>query len=300
MASSRNVVIGLVIAFAVLVTVAGTMIMIIAVADTDTDTFGTFGSSVGVLEIQGVLTEYSGRPVVEQLDDWRENSSIKAIVLHMNTPGGGPAISQEIYDAVLRVRDAGKPVVVSIASVSASGGYLIACGADRIMANASSLTGSIGVIMQYHTAEGLLDKVGVGTETIKSGDMKEAGTYTRPLTEGEELMLKSVVMDSYEQFVQVVVDGRQLDPEDVYALADGSVFTGLQAMNLGLVDTLGGLYDAVNLAADLAGLEPEPQVLRPRKRESDGLFDLLGGTLNRLGKEYESLQLGPQLQYLYR
>lgn len=262
-----------------------------------TDGFG--GDRVGIVEMFGVIDEFSGREAIRQLDAFAENSSVKSIVLHVNSPGGGVSISQEVHDAVLRARDS-KPVVAAMASVAASGGYYISCAADRILANAGSLTGSIGVIFQFHTFGDLFDKVGVGTETITSGELKAAGTYARDMTEEERLMLRSVVLDSYEQFVEAVAEGRDMDKEEIYPLADGSVFTGLQAYNLGLIDTLGGLKEAVDLAAELAGIEGEPATVRPRRREQGGFFDLLGGFAQKMDRAVENRQFGPQLLYLYQ
>lgn len=261
--------------------------------------FSSFGSGVGVLEVFGVMDEASGRPVVWQLDRWQDNSSIKAIVIHINSPGGEVAISQEIYDAILRARDE-KPVVVSMASVAASGGYYIACGADRIMANPGTITGSIGVIMSYHTFEGLMDKMGIEMETIKSGEFKDVGNYSRQATKKERLMLKSVIMDGYEQFVEVIAQGRGMDKNEVYPLADGSIFTGLQAYNLGLVDTLGGLKEAISLAGELAGMEGEPNIIRPYKREKFSFFRLLEESIfGDFGRIVGKPSAGPRLLYLY-
>ena len=177
---------------------------------------------------------------------------------------------------------------------------MVACGADRIISNSSSLTGSIGVIMQYHTYPNLLEKIGIETETIKSGQLKDVGTYAREMTREEELMLRSVVMDSYEQFVQIVANGRDMTTDEVYPFADGSIFTGLQAYNLGLVDTLGGLKEAVDLAGELAGIDGEPNIVRPYHRENRGLFDLLGSIFGDFGAKINDISAGPRLLYLYQ
>jgi protease-4 len=187
-----------------------------------------------------------------------------------------------------------------MAGVAASGGYYIACAADRIVANPGTVTGSIGTIMSFHTFQSVFDKVGIGTEVIKSGEFKDVGDYSRDMSQEEEMMLKSVVMDGYEQFVEAIAAGRDMDREDVYAVADGSIFTGLQAYNLGLVDTLGGLADAVELAADLAGLDGEPEVVRPREKRRSFISDLLTGVLGDLGQEIKDAGVGPRLMYIYR
>ncbi|RME28306.1 MAG: signal peptide peptidase SppA, partial [Candidatus Zixiibacteriota bacterium] len=223
----------------------------------------------------------------------------KDIQLYINSPGGGVAISQEIYDAIRRASEE-KPVVASMASVAASGGYYVACGADRIVANPGTITGSIGVIFQFHTFGELMNKVGIGTETVKSGELKDVGSISRKMTNKERLMLKSVVMDTYEQFVQVVADAREKKPEEVYPLADGSIYTGQQAYNLGLVDDLGGLKEAVDEAAQMAGISGEPRVIRPRKREKIGIFDLIGGLFHGIPQQVNEQLSMPELMYLYR
>lgn len=300
MARRRDIIVAVVIACSFLVVFGFMAMVFIGIASSEGDmTFGSIGGSIGVIPLFGEMHEGTGRPVIEYLDRWRDNSSIKAIVVHVNTPGGGTAIAQEIYDAILRAREE-KPVVVSMAEVAASGGYYVACAADRIVANPGTLTGSIGVIMSFHTYEGILDKIGVGTETIKSGKFKDVGDYSRQMTAQEELMLRAVVMDGYEQFVAAIAEGRGMDPEDVYAIADGSLFTGLQAQNLGLVDTLGGLNTAIELAAELAGIDPEPSTVHPRQKRRDYWTDFLSRLLGDLGKSMKGDNYGPRLMYLYR
>ncbi len=300
MARKRDVVIAAIIAVSFLVVFVFVGLMFIGLLSEggDFDLVG-MGGDVGVIDIYGVIDETSGRKWIKQIDKWTESSSIKAIVIHLNSPGGGVAISQEVYDAVLRARES-KPVVAAMASIAASGGYYVACGADRVIANPGTLTGSIGVIIQFYTAGELLDKVGVRIETVKSGELKDVLSLAREMTQKEELMLRSVVMDTYEQFVGVVADGRGMDKEEVYPLADGSVFTGLQAYNLGLVDTLGGFEEAVNLAAELAEIDGEPKIVRPYERKDVSIFDLLGGLIGKIDRSVENGLSGPQIMYLYR
>ena len=300
MARKRDVIIGVSMAVVFVRALGFFGLMFVGLLSQGSDLeFTGLGGNVGLVEVDGVIDEPSGRDVIKTLDRYAENNSIKAVVLHVNSPGGGVAISQEIYDAIKRVRES-KPVVASMASVAASGGYYISCGADRIIANPGTLTGSIGVIFEFHTFKGLMDKVGIATETVKSGELKDVGTYSRPMTEEENLMLRSVVMDTYEQFVQVVADGRGKNVEDVYPLADGSVYTGLQAYNLGLVDTLGGLKEAVDLAANLAGITGEPKLVRPYERKSLTIFDLLGNVSKAVNTSIDKSLSGPQLLFLYR
>jgi len=300
MARTRDVVIGVIIAVSSLMAIGFFALMMIGfMSDGPSDGFTGFGDKVGVVEVFGPIEEFNGRQVIWQLEDWADNGAIKAIVVHINSPGGGVAISQEIYDAVQRARIE-KPVVASMASSAASGAYYVACAADRIVANPGTLTGSIGVIMQFYTYGGLMDKIGLSMETVKSGELKDVGNPERTMTKKEELMLTSVVMDSYEQFVDVVAEGRNLEKEEVYPLADGSIFTGSQAYNLGLVDTLGGLKEAVDIAAELAGIAGEPKIIRPYRRERVGLIDLLGSVLGKLDTRVDQQLSGPQLLYLYQ
>lgn len=301
MAKKRDIIIAVIIgsAFVVTIGIFG-LFFITAMSGDSYFSFSGLGGNVGIVEVFGAIDEASGRPVIKQLDKWGESGSIDAIVVHVNSPGGGVAISQEIYDAIMRVRnDHEKTVVVAMASVAASGGYYIACAADKIVANPGTVTGSIGVIFQFHTIKDLLERIGVETETIKSGQLKDVGSYSKTMTESEELMLRSVVMDSYEQFVQVVADGRGIEHDDVYALADGSIYTGLMAYNLGLVDELGGLNEAIDLAGELADI-PNPKPVWPYRRDNISIFDLMdsffGGTAARVVAGFS----GPQLMYLCR
>jgi len=260
------------------------------------------GGNVGVVEVNGVIDEPSGRKVIKLLDKWTDNNSIKAVIIHINSPGGGVAISQEIYNAINRTSEQ-KPVVASMASVAASGGYYIACGADRIVANPGTITGSIGVIFEFYNLQGLMQKVGVSMETVKSGELKDVGSFARKMTKKEELMLRSVVMDTYEQFVEVVAKGRGKNVEDIYPLADGSIYTGLQAYNLGLVDTIGDFNEAVNIAANLAHIEGKPKIVRQSERKKISIFDLIGN-ISKISKVFnqniEYPFTKPQLLYLYQ
>lgn len=299
MTKSRDVVVVVVLATAFLFAVIAMVVVMMRFSSGSDVGLGMgIGGGVGIIEIDGVLDEGSGRPIIRQLDRWEENDQIKSIVLHINSPGGGVAISQEIYDAIQRVSDV-KPVVASFASVSASGGYYVACAADKIVANPGTITGSIGVIFQFYTFEGLMGKVGISTQTVKSGELKDVGNASRPMTEREELMLKSVVMDSYEQFVEVVATGRGMDKEEIYTLADGSIYTGSQAYHLGLVDTLGGLTEAIRIAADLAGITGEPDIIRQPPRSSGGIFDRIESVLGSVDQSISSNFKGPQLLYLF-
>jgi protease-4 len=234
------------------------------------------GNRVAVVEVEGVIVDADR--VVRELGDYGEDPTIRAVVVRIQSPGGVVGPTQEIHDAVLRVRNRGKPVVASMGSVAASGGYYLAAGATRIVANPGTLTGSIGVIMQLAEIEGLLRKVGVRYEVIKAGRFKDTASFARPMTPEERAVLQAVLDDMHDQFVTAIAEGRGLDKGRVRALADGRVYSGRMAKELGLVDALGGLDDAVRLAGELGGVPGKPRVVRPRRpwRLLD-LADLVGG-----------------------
>ncbi len=232
---------------------------------TDTVTGGS-GDKIAIVELKGVIT--SSEDVVRQLKKYHDQSSIRAILLRVDSPGGGVVASQEIYEEVRKVRESGKPVVVSMGSLAASGGYYVACGGSRLVANRGTLTGSIGVIAEFLQLQELLGKVGVDVKTIKSGKRKDAGSSTRRMTEADERYFQTLMDDVHRQFKQVVQKERALDSLEVLSLADGRVFTGEQAVTLGLVDTIGTYEDAVRIAAGLAGIEGEPSLVRERVRRT--------------------------------
>lgn len=261
-------------------------------------TFSGFGEKIAVIEISGEITGSSD--VIRQLKKYNKDQAVKAIVLHIDSPGGAVAPSQEIYQEILRIRRDGKIVVASFASVAASGGYYIGCAAEKIVANPGTLTGSIGVILSFPTAQKLMEKIGIGWETVKSGELKDVGSFSRPMTAEDERMLKAVIDDTYEQFVEAVADARGRQKEEIYPYADGSIFTGRQAYNIGLVDTLGSFEDAVSIAGELAGLGPNPDIVRERRREPS-FVDYLTGGMKFMEKisDFEA-KGGPALMYLYQ
>src|SRR5262245_3328950 len=234
------------------------------------------GNRVALVEVQGLII--SAEEVVRELEEHLENPAIRAVVVRVESPGGVVGPSQEIHDAVARVRAKGKPVVVSMGAVAASGGYYLAAAADHLVASPGTLTGSIGVIIQLAEIEGLLKKVGVNLEVIKAGRHKDVGNFARAMTPEERAILQGLLDDMYDQFVTAVAEGRRLDRAKVLALADGRVYTGRRAKELGLVDSLGGLEDAVRVAGTLAGIDGKPRLVRPRHpfRWSD-FADWLGG-----------------------
>jgi protease-4 len=250
----------------------------------------SLGKKVGLIEITGTIiepTEY-----VDQITDFGDDSSIQALVVRVESPGGGVAASQEIYEALREVRDSGTPVVISMGGIAASGGYYVACGADSILANPGTLTGSIGVIMNFPMAQELLRKVGLEWEVLKTGEFKDTGSFARPMTDRERELLEEILFDVYDQFVSVVSKERGMTREEVEEIANGSVYTGRQALELGLVDRLGGLRDAVNLAAEMGGISGKPTVVKPRK-DLWTVWDLieeLVGTASRVANTSASLE----------
>ena len=234
------------------------------------------GNRIALVEVAGLIVDADR--VVRELGDYGEDPSIRAIVVRIQSPGGVVGPTQEIHDAILRVRNQGKPVVASMGSVAASGGYYLAAAATRIIANPGTLTGSIGVIMQLAEIEGLLRKVGVRYEVIKAGRFKDSASFARPMTPEERAVLQAVLDDMHDQFVTAIAEGRRLGKDRVRALADGRVYSGRMAKDLGLVDALGGLDEAIRLAGELGGVPGKPRVVRPRRpwRLLD-LADLVGG-----------------------
>ncbi len=298
MAKKRDIIIAIIIAFTFFVTIGFFGLIFIGLYYGDNEvSLGGFGDRVAVVEVFGPI--YDSEPIIRQLKKWGNSGSVSAIILHVDSPGGGVAPSQEIYDEILRLRrEEGKIVIVSMSSLAASGGYLISCAADRIMANPGTITGSIGVIMQFMTAGKLLDKIGVQYERVKAGKLKAVGAFDRNMTPEERQMLSAMVMDAYEQFVDVVSEGREMEREDVYSLADGSVYTGRQALELGLVDTLGGFEDAIRLAADMSGISGKPRVVK-EIRPQRGLWDLIGSFFGEVSEITSGNMTGPQVLYLY-
>lgn len=245
---------------------------------------------VGIIYVEGVIangrtggTALSDQTVSEEiaaaLREAARDPGIKAVVIRLNSPGGTAAAAQEIGAEVDRLRKSGKKVVASMGDTAASGAYWIAAGTDSIVANPGTMTGSIGVIMERYDLQGLYGKIGVDTETFKSGPYKDMGSASRSTTPEEQAIFQSMIDDIYSQFIEYVAQGRQMDAARVRALADGRVYTGRQAKELGLVDQLGDFHDAVLLAGALAGIPGEPAVveLGPNNLFRN-LFGITGGS----------------------
>ena len=249
---------------------------------------------IAIIEVRGVIMD--PQPTVEKLIKFRKNEKIKAIILRIDSPGGGVGPAQEIYSEVKKAQRE-KKVLVSMGSVAASGGYYIACAADKIMANPGTITGSIGVIVESLNVEDLFRKIGLRSEVIKSGLHKDMGSPFRKMGDEEKRLLQGVLDSVHEQFIQAVAEGRKLPLEKVRGLADGRIFSGDQARTVGLVDELGNLQDAIAMAAKMSGIKGEPEVIYPEKKRFS-LLDLLLGetTLRFLESRGQTI---PQLFFLF-
>jgi len=215
------------------------------------------GDRIGVVKISGFIGE--AEKAVEALEYFRRDQSVKAVVVRVVSPGGMVAPSQEIHDEVMRVA-AAKPVVASFGAVAASGGYYLSAPATSIVADPGTITGSIGVIMQFQEYEVLLDKLGFRSRTVKSGPYKDSGSPLREMTDEDRRLMQGVVDDLFDQFVEAVALGRGMEKDRVLELADGRIYSGRQALNAGLVDKLGSFHDAIGLAGTLGGLGSSPEI----------------------------------------
>lgn len=254
-------------------------------------------NQIAIVEIRGMISE--SRETVEQLRKFQNAPKVKGIILRIDSPGGAVGPSQEIYNAVARIRAEGrKPVIASLGSVAASGGYYIASAANTIFANPGTLTGSIGVIMAFSNIQDLIGKIGIRPEVIKSGAFKDAGSPVRPISTEERKLLQNLVDDVHQQFVDDVAKGRNLPTQDVQHLADGRVYTGRQAFELKMVDHMGGLQDAIDLLATEAGIPGAPQIVQ--EEEKVPFMDwLLQSTIRKNLTETLSPHTHPSLQFLW-
>jgi protease-4 len=240
---------------------------------------GLGGDRIAVVYLEGVI--FDSKTINEQLKMYGDDSRVKAILLRMDTPGGGVAASQEIADQVRWLRnDKGKKVVISMGSVGASGGYYIACAADRIYANPGTITGSIGVIAEWVNYGNLLKWAQMQPEVIKSGEFKDVGAPTREITPKEREYLQGLINQMFEQFVSAVAEGRKdhLTREQVKQLSDGRVYTGEEALREKLIDGLGNYDAALKGTAELVGIKGEPQIVTPPKPRRGSILDLLTST----------------------
>lgn len=294
MAKRSDYILGAIIVFSVLLFLVVVTFMVWTVTSSSKFTLAPTGDRVAIVELLGPIN--SSENIVRQLKKYKENDSVPAIVLRINSPGGGVAASQEIYEEVKRVRETGKKIVASFASVAASGAYYIACAADTIVANPGTLTGSIGVIFEFPNTEELFQKIGIRFEVVKSGKFKDIGSPTREMTEEERTLLQELIDDTYDQFVDVVVSNRGLDREDVLELADGRVFSGRQGYGYGFIDVLGDYEDSILLAGQMAGIEGDPKTIREWRKKIT-VWDVLLDKLDMVG---DQSHLIPSLEYRFR
>jgi protease-4 len=234
------------------------------------------GSTVAVVELTGEIRE--AEQLVESLTSLRKDPQVVSVVIRIDSPGGGVAPSQELYEEVVRLREV-KPVVASLGNIAASGGYYVAAATSLIVAAPGTLTGSIGVIMDFRQLQGLAEKIGITDQVVKSGPYKDIGHPLRPMTDNERKLLQGMVDDVYQQFVDAVATGRHLDPARVRALADGRLYSGSQAKAAGLVDELGGLTTAVRLAWERGGQTGEPRVRKVKSTWRPWWLDVVGEAL---------------------
>ncbi|MGB7056019.1 MAG: signal peptide peptidase SppA [bacterium] len=228
-----------------------------------------YGGNVGVVEINNII--FSSKDIIRDIKLFGDDPSVKAIILRINSPGGIVAASQEIYDVVKRQQEK-KPIITSMESVAASGAYYIALPSDIIVANPGTITGSIGVIMEWPVLQKLLQKLGIEFEVVKSKEHKDIGSSHRRLNERERELMQELVTDVYDQFVEVTSDHRDMPLDTVSKYADGRVFTGRQAKELGFIDTLGSFEVAVEIAGDLTGIEDPHLVYAPKRLSLIDIF----------------------------
>jgi protease-4 len=242
------------------------------------------GEKVAIIDIINTIS--NSEAIIDQIHQYRDDQTVKAIILRIDSPGGSVAAVQEIYDELKKLE---KPIVASMGNTAASGGYYIACASDQIIANRGTLTGSIGVIMRFMKMKGLYEKVGVEDQVVKSGKFKDTGSPGRDLTDEERAFLQETINDVHSQFVDAVFEGRkavlegregQLTREEIAALADGRIFSGQQALDHKLIDQLGNLPDAIDVAAKLTGIEGKPKITRVERKPSL-LERILGVTSGR-------------------
>ncbi|HUP63165.1 MAG TPA: signal peptide peptidase SppA [Thermoanaerobaculia bacterium] len=270
------------------------LIAVVAAIGSDTGELTLSTQKVAIVPIEGEI--FDARETLELLHKYEENSMVKAIVIRINSPGGAIAPSQEIYSAIRRSR---KPTVASMDSVAASGGLYIAVACDQIVANPGTITGSIGVVLQWFEMKELVKWAKMKPETITSGALKDAGSPYRELTEVERQYFQNIVTQLHSQFVKAVAEGRKgkLTVDEVSRIADGRVFTGEQAVALKMVDQLGTIDDAVRAAGKLAGIKGKPATIWPRRREVTLLEALTGANAKSAIEQIVSRKLP---QFLYR
>jgi len=258
-----------------------------------------FSDRIQVVDIEGELVE--SRSIIDQLKRYEDSNSIKAILLNIDSPGGGVAVSQEIYSEIKRLREKNDKIVVAyLSSTGASGAYYVACAANKIVANPGTIVGSIGVIAEWVNYADLMEWAKLKDIVFKTGEFKDTGSGTRALTENEKKYFQGLIDDMYVQFVEAVASGRKLDLQEVRSMADGRVFTGRDAKTRKLIDDIGNFQDAVDVTAKLAGISGKPRLLRSG-RSRVTLFDVLTSDLSRLVPfNGQSMKSEMKFQYLWK
>jgi len=248
---------------------------------------------IGIVDITGLITD--SQYITNQVKKFRQDKRIRGIILRIDSPGGTVGPSQEIYDEVLKTRESGKTIYASMGALAASGGYYIASAAETIFANPGTLTGSIGVIMAFSNAKGLMEKIGLQPEIVKAGEYKDIGSPARAMTQKERNLLQSVVTDVHQQFIEAVASGRNISVAEVTKIADGRILTGRQAYSLNLVDQMGGLQVSINQIAHKVGIIGSPKIIKETPRV--GFLDwVLKSTVNQSLINRSSI---PSLQYTW-
>ena len=258
-----------------------------------------FSDRIQVVEVEGELVQ--SRPILDQLKRYEDSNSVKAILLNIDSPGGGVAVSQEIYAEIKRLREKkDKTIVAYLSSTGASGAYYVACAANKIVANPGTIVGSIGVIAEWVNYADLLEWAKLKDIVFKTGEFKDTGSPSRALTDNERKYFQGLIDDMYVQFVEAVSSGRKLDLQEVRSMADGRVFTGRDAKERKLIDEIGNFQDAVDLTAKMAGISGKPRLLR-LNRQRITLLDVLTTDLSRLVPfSGQSMKSHFKFQYLWK
>jgi protease-4 len=256
------------------------------------------GNRVGVVQLEGTII--TSDTFLKQLRKFRKKSSVKAIVIRINSPGGTVAPAQEMYREIDRIKKK-KPVVASIETVGASAAYYVASSANSVVCSQGTITGSIGVIMMLPQIQKIIEKIGVDVDVIKAGKYKDIGSVVRPLTEDERKILETFATEIHEQFISDVAAGRKgkIDRDKLSSIADGRFFTGEKAKELGLVDEIGNFYDAVRIAGKLGGIKGEPELLYPKKKWDsylDVFLESCANAVSKIGDRTRIMPLAPSVQ----
>jgi len=263
------------------------------------DAFSGFGDKIAVVDLEGVIL--SPKDMVEQLRKYADDSSIKAIIIHVNSPGGGAAASEEIYREVLRIRDVKKKrIVASIETVGASGAYYVSSATDKIFADQASIVGSIGVIAEWYNYEELLKWAKLQAIVLKAGEFKDTGSPVRPMTPAERAYMQGLIDNMHTQFIHSVAQGRRMKDENIRSLADGRVWTGEQAVPLKLIDQIGDFRTAVDDTAKSVGIRGQPTLVRPEKDRKSVLDLLFGDVSEYLPDPAKLMQTNAGFYYLWK